>query len=274
MDIADQTELPEIPVTDELLVKQFSMDATGMMVLQVLTWMWVGSWDKNPRDARNESIFYAWSGFVTFMPMWLYGFWVFYIVVMFRKRMSNEQTEIRVAVETGNQVHAPEGVPITPEQHQNEFAENTSVHVHYLCIWWGLWPVMIKMTLDDAEHYSWAAALSILLFYSLYLFFKAVKSNNHFGVDQRVIRQNLVRLREIGRASRPVYDRIDTSNKYDNNPFDTLEMQTLHTDTNMNNNNNNINNNNNTNNSSNSGDEEWLSQPNHTGPPLLPLLAK
>lgn len=219
-----EEDVSAIPVTNEICVKQYSMDATGMLVLQVLVWMWVGSWDEYPHDARDKHWYYRWSGFVTFFPLWFYGFWCFYMILMHGKRRTQEMGEIRVALETGNTVNPPEGVPITAEEHDDEYAKNTSLYGKYLLVWWCLWPVMVKMSYDDSYEYSWSFVLMPLLIYTCYMFFVAIKTNNSFGIDERIIRFRMIQLTRMGARgnSSDNGSYTNVNNQHDQDPFDDL----------------------------------------------------
>lgn len=172
---------------DEICIKQYSVDACAMLVMQVLTWMWVGSWTKNPKMHRDESMWYRWYGFVLFMPMWIYGFWCMFNIYLVNSRRTTEIQQQELARKAGQKIDHQDGIPANLEEYHLEYVHNTSLSWKYTWFWWGLWGPMIKLSFDDYDNYSWAFALSVWLFYTCYLLMVAWRAGNYFGIDQREI---------------------------------------------------------------------------------------
>lgn len=167
-----------------------------MLVLTVITWMIIGSWDKDPYTHRSESLVYRWYGFVFFFWIFLYGFWSIYMISKMTRRRTSEMAMDNYDYEmTGQRPILEKGIPRTAAEHELEFVQNTALHTKYVWFWIAMvWP-MIKMSFDDNNDYPWFIVLMPLLAFVMHFFILAVQSRNYIGVDQRYI--NIMRAEDM-----------------------------------------------------------------------------
>jgi hypothetical protein len=219
---------PILKLDPEIVVNQYSVDFCGMIVLQIIFWMWTLSWTKDPSQHRDESQLYRWSGFVFLFPLWAYGFLCIYKISILTKRVKNELQVEQIALISGmesSSLHI-KGIPKTESEHSVENWQNSSLLWKYVWFWWGLWPIAVKMSYDDDNNYSWSFVLTPWLVYSCYLLSIAIKAGNYYGIDQRNLNIEMFKLKDQNKNDTIIDDDTDDYNinikltEYNNNNND------------------------------------------------------
>jgi hypothetical protein len=200
-----------VPMTDEIRIRAYSVDFCGMLMLTIITWMWMGSWTKDPVAHRDESMWYRFNGFVFFWWPWMYGFWSLIQIMRLNNRRSRELSDDARTVEmTGTAPVVDPGYPASESEHHIEYTRNTALYFKYIIFWFGMWPPMFKISFDDNNEYSWAATLSLWLAYTVYLTLLAWNGHRYFPIDQRAI--NIQDAHELAMRPPPVRTPVGNNN--------------------------------------------------------------